>query len=99
MYSTNCINRKIPYILLTVCVYVFHLMLRIKTDFALHISRLVLIMENPCVSCAIKSHSFCMAYIKLVLTVTVYYLNQQYATFLYKDPSLWQLVVGRLDLS
>ena len=45
-----CTNIKILYILLTVCVYVFQLMLRMNTDFVLHISRLVLIMENPCVS-------------------------------------------------
>jgi len=38
------------YILLTVFIFVFHLMLRMNTDFILHISRLVLIMENPCVS-------------------------------------------------
>ena len=39
-----------------------------------------------------------MAYTKLVLTITVCYLNQQCATFLHKDPSLWQLVLGGTNL-
>jgi hypothetical protein len=39
-----------------------------------------------------------MAYIKLVLTIRVYYLNQQWVTFLYKDPILWQLVLDGMNL-
>jgi len=39
-----------------------------------------------------------MAYIKLVLTITVYYLIQQCLTYLYQDPSLWQLVLGGMNL-